>query len=130
LEEALYKNPVYEGTYEAFLAKYAGATLDQLLVAQLAMDLHAAAERKRITEEMMHAGDYETQILQPGEQAKVPEPENGTVAFGFSITPGDGFTTVNIAKIDPQKHPEFALIAQEKRWLGTYLRQMGVKGAK
>ncbi|MCK6445662.1 MAG: hypothetical protein L6Q99_04655 [Planctomycetes bacterium] len=123
LEEAVAGSHNTDTSDETFAAKYAGLSIDQLRVAQVAVSTHAQAESERISAELMAAGRFESQLVEEGSLAQMPQTSRGepVVSFGFNIEPGDGFSTVKIAKIDPAEFPEFHALQMEARWLESQI---------
>ncbi|MCE9594305.1 MAG: hypothetical protein K8S98_08925 [Planctomycetes bacterium] len=126
LDEALAargKHPKDEATLRA---EYADWSLDMLRVADFALSRRMQAEANRISAELMASGRYETQVVAAGERVASPSTsrDESVVAFGFSIEPGDGFSTIKTAKIEPGEYPEFDALKMEAQWVGSYVRHL------
>jgi hypothetical protein len=132
LEEALLGSPQSEGDEDAqFIEKYRGVTLDQLRVAELALQTHHKAQRDIISSDRMERGLFDTQYVALGEPVQpmtLAEGGSGIASFGFRIEPGDGFQTIKTTAIDHSEYPEFGRMERELRWVKTHVRLMEKQG--
>jgi hypothetical protein len=126
LPAALASHPHYEGDVAPYLEKYAGASVDQMRLAQFALDQQVASERSRISKERMESGRYDTQFVREGEKPSIASTGAGTptVSFGFSIEPGDGGMTIKTATIDATEYPDFHDLEMEAWWLASQVRHL------
>lgn len=121
-----FRNLIVEDSGEELEEKYAEATLADLRMADLALNLHLEQRRNEIFAEVMANGTFETTILQPGD----PTPQ-------FSNPPGElvsstvfemedlagGVKIMRHRRIDAESYPEYARIAHEFWWVGTRIRR-------
>lgn len=123
--------PASSSTAEGYLAKYAGASPQDLRIAELALTIELNSQTKRIGSELMAAGRYESQIVGPG--YPVPEPMSSrgkkVVSLGYEVhSLGDGRSEIRTSLIDPAEFPQIAQLQDESHWLGTYLRHnLGIR---
>lgn len=108
---------------DRFAAKYEGLGLAELRAALILVEDEFQRERDRIGQEMIDFGRYETQIVAEGQkasglQATVDDP---IVSFGFHMEPGEGFTTVQLARIPQGEYPDFDSLEYEVGWLKTQI---------
>lgn len=129
-DRALFAHPVWDGTDDPFLAKYDGATIEEMLVAKLALTLRMRADRDKILTERLDQGIYIEEFLPEGSS---PAPKFTTTAdqpfvtYGSRTIHGNGFDTIHTTHIPAEEYPEFEALSRELWWLQGHLKSKGIE---
>lgn len=128
LGEALAATPDPSSLPASFVAKYAGLTDREMLVAEFAVRQRLESERARIGAELLAMGEGESSIVRAGESAPSmrKQPGQAVQSFAFSTEAVGNDSLVRIVAIDPGRHPEFGALQEEWRWLVGHLRVSGL----